>query len=168
MGDGGTSSAGGTAFITPFQYGAIADGSTRPVSSWCSNHGGTKFVAANDGACLTAIQGGGYSFITAITQEIDYAAIQAMLVAVHAGTAASRHMILPNGIYMTNTTIAIGATATSPLAGGSPYGSGVTFKSFIFEGEGSLTTIIRQEKASSSGMAQPMAPSCKPPAFRTA
>lgn len=161
LGDGGASSSGGGTFITPQQYGAIANGSTHPVSSWCTNHGGTRFTAANDGACLTAIQGGGYAFITAITQEIDYAAIQAMLVAVQAGTSTSRHMILAQGIYMTSTPIAIGASATSPLAGGSPYiGGAQTFKSAIFEGEGTYdnyginNTVIRWNGAANGTILQ--------------
>jgi hypothetical protein len=37
-------------------FGAIGDGSSHPVSSWCSYAGGSRYVAASAGACLTAVQ----------------------------------------------------------------------------------------------------------------
>lgn len=79
-------------WISVMDFGAIGDGSFHPVSGWCTNHGGTRYTAANDPACLAEIQTD-YPSVTAVTNEIDGAASQAAL-------DASTWVVFPAGTYI--------------------------------------------------------------------
>lgn len=92
-------------------FGAIADGGTHPVSGWCSSYGGTRYPASSDAACLTAIQND-YPFVTAITQEMDWAALQA---GINFASANQRELFLPQGTY--RITQALNITSNLKLRG---------------------------------------------------
>ena len=86
--------------ISVKDFGAIGDGASHPVSEWCSYSGGSRYVAASAGACLTAVQAD-YPNITAVTQEKDLAAFQAAVAAASAGST----LYVPAGSYLANATL---------------------------------------------------------------
>lgn len=85
-------------------FGAIGDGTSHPVQEWCTNHGGTRYTAANDGACLTAIQAD-YPDVAAVSDEIDGAAIQAAMDLLDDDGGAL--VYLPVGTYMVSDTLIV-------------------------------------------------------------
>jgi hypothetical protein len=78
-------------------FGAIGDGSSHPVSGWCTYAGGTRYTAANASACLTAVQAD-YSFVAAVSEQMDAVAAQAAINAASIGGT----LYFPLGSYITN------------------------------------------------------------------
>lgn len=84
----------GLGWLTPKMYGAIADGSTHPLSGFYGSLAAAQVV---------------YPFVTALTQELDWAALQKMSYEAlgyptfeHADTSAylNKPMFIPGGNYM--------------------------------------------------------------------
>jgi hypothetical protein len=111
-------------------FGAVGDGphqsarASHPVSGWCSNHGGTRYTVTTDAKCLTAIRQD-YHEVTSLTNEIDWAAVNAAIDASKTRGSFGGTILLPNskGCY----------TFDQPLQNG----NGV-----ILKGEGSPGTCI--------------------------
>ena len=106
-------------------FGAIGDGSPHAVSTWCTYAGGTRYTAANAGACLTAVQAD-YPHVTAVTNEIDWAAIQAGVVQEE---TVNGHLFIPCGKYLINRTIAISERITLSGGGGGDSSNGCSILS---------------------------------------
>ena len=88
--------------ISVKDFGAIGDGTSHPVSEWCTYAGGTRYTAANAGACLTAVQAD-YPHVTAVGNEIDWAAIQAANNAAQVASLVSKVVHFPGGEYQAGT-----------------------------------------------------------------
>jgi nitrous oxidase accessory protein NosD len=96
--------------ISVMDFGAVGDGTSHPVSGWCSNYSGTRYTATTDAACLTAIQAD-YPDVAAITEERDTVAINAAIDAAVSASVPEVH--IPHGTYViTGLTIASPVTVT--------------------------------------------------------